>query len=95
MPYGYGGFLNPYVMIFVISIVLQWFRVGCNRDGVGGAGSPEPGLLNNGGLFIIAMFLLVFCSYGRNYTPVMIAPTVYRGANLELRWISTSILECL
>jgi hypothetical protein len=44
MPYGYGanvgyggmagmpmmggGFLNPFVMIVVILIVLQWFRVG-------------------------------------------------------------------
>jgi hypothetical protein len=72
MPYGYGGmagmpmiggsFLNPYTMIIVILIVLQWFRVG--SGGTGGVG-PEPGLLNNGGLFIIALFLLVFCSCGR------------------------------
>jgi hypothetical protein len=83
MPYGYGGgqqyagatmpvmgggFLNPYVMIIVILIVLQWFRVGCRSNDYGGGnvagiggGSPEPGLLNNGGLFIIAIFLLVFC----------------------------------
>jgi hypothetical protein len=58
MPYGYGGFLNPYTMIIVILIVLQWFRVGCN--GANGIG-PEPGLLSNGGLFIIAIFLLVYC----------------------------------
>jgi hypothetical protein len=65
MPYGYNGFLNPYTMIIVILIVLQWFRVGCCNNGVGGVGSPEPGLLNNGGLFIIAIFLLVYCACGR------------------------------
>jgi hypothetical membrane protein len=81
MPYGYGtnvgyggmsgmpmmggSFLNPYVMIIVILIVLQWFRVGSGGvGGVGGVG-PEPGLLNNGGLFIIAIFLLAFCACGR------------------------------
>jgi len=64
MPYGYNGFLNPYTMIIVILIVLQWFRVGC-RDGVGGVGTPEPGLLCNGGLFIIAIFLLAYCGCGR------------------------------
>jgi hypothetical protein len=68
MPYGYNGFLNPYTMIIVILIVLQWFRVGC-KDGVGGFG-PEPGLLNNGGLFIIAIFLLVFCSCGKQVAPI-------------------------
>jgi hypothetical protein len=66
MPYGYNGFLNPYTMIIVILIVLQWFRVGCCRnEGVG----PEPGLLCNGGLFIITIFLLVFCSCGRQVMP--------------------------
>jgi len=63
MPYGYGGFLNPYTMIIVILIVLQWFRVGCSN--VGGVGTPEPGLLNNGGLFIIAIFILSYCVCGR------------------------------
>jgi hypothetical protein len=78
MPYGYNGFLNPYVLIIVILIVLQWFRVGskcCDYDvanvaGVQGGGyprSPEKGLLDNGGLFIIAIFLLVFCSCGKSY----------------------------
>jgi hypothetical protein len=80
MPYGYGalgagaaagagavggfggGFLNPYTMIIVILIVLQWFRVGTGGAGVGVA---EPGLLSNGGLFIIAIFLLVFCGCAR------------------------------
>jgi len=59
MPYGYGGFLNPYTMIIVILIVLQWFRVG------GGGIGPENSLLNCGGLFIIAIFLLVYCSCGK------------------------------
>jgi len=61
MPYGYNNFLNPYTMIIVILIVLQWFRVGSNGSGFG----PEPGLLNNGGLFIIAIFLLAYCVCGR------------------------------
>jgi hypothetical protein len=71
MQYGYNNhFLNPYTMIIVILIVLQWFRVGCCSPvgatpiGVNGAQpavSPEPGLLNNGGLFIIAIFLLAYC----------------------------------
>lgn len=61
MPYGYGGFLNPYTMIIVILIVLQWFRVGFAGDGV----APESSLLNCGGLFIIALFLLVYCSCAR------------------------------
>jgi hypothetical protein len=76
MPYGYGG-SNPYVLIIVILIVLQWFRVGSNNTSVTGVGfsggtpmSPEPGLLNNGGLFIIALFLLVFCGCFKNY-PMM------------------------
>jgi uncharacterized membrane protein len=67
MPYGYNGFLNPYTMIIVILIVLQWFRVG---NGHGGGIGPEPGLLNNGGLFIIAIFLLVFCSCGKSVAPI-------------------------
>jgi hypothetical protein len=82
MPYGFGGgFLNPYTMIIVILIVLQWFRVGCNNNvagagyGAGGPISPEPGLLNNGGLFIIAIFLLVFCGCGRGpVAPIANAP---------------------
>jgi hypothetical protein len=70
MQYGYNNFLNPYTMIIVILIVLQWFRVGCYGTGIpaapGVAGiqqvfTPEPGLLNNGGLFIITIFLLSYC----------------------------------
>lgn len=80
MSYGGCG-VNPYVWIILILIVLQWFRVGSNGyDGAGGPGggiSPERGLLNNGGLFIIAIFLLVACScsksnpiYPMPYSPI-------------------------
>jgi hypothetical protein len=67
MPYGYGqnGFLNPYTMIIVILIVLQWFRVGQNGSGVG----PEQGLIACGGLFIIALFMLVYCACGKQVMP--------------------------
>jgi hypothetical protein len=74
MPYGYNGFLNPYVMIIVILIVLQWFRVGHNGNGIG----PENGLLACGGLFIIALFLLVYCACG-NQTPI--APVAAAAAS--------------
>jgi hypothetical protein len=64
--YGMGGGFNVWTWIILILIVLQWFRVG----GIGGGGipgvpggpGPEHGLVNNGGLFIIAIFLLVACS---------------------------------
>lgn len=60
MPYGSNGF-NPFVWIILILIVLQWFRVG--SDGIGGGGiSPEGCLVRNGGLFIIAIFLLLACA---------------------------------
>jgi hypothetical protein len=75
MPYGYGGFLNPYTMIIVILIVLQWFRVGHYGGNVAGVGAPEPGLLSNGGLFIIAIFLLAYCSCGR---PAPVAAMPYQ-----------------
>jgi hypothetical protein len=51
---GSYGFLNPYVLIILILIVLQWFKMGAS----------EPSLVNNGGLFIITLFLLVYCSCG-------------------------------
>jgi hypothetical protein len=64
MPYGSNGF-NPWVWIILVLIVLQWFRVGSNGfDGIGGPGgaiSPEGCLVRNGGLFIIAIFLLAAC----------------------------------
>lgn len=71
MPYGYNGFLNPYTMIIVILIVLQWFRVGCKHHDYDGGHhhGQEKGLLDNGGLFIIALFLLVFCSCGKQLMP--------------------------
>jgi len=68
--YGGAGFsggsgFNPWTWIILVLIVLQWFRVGGNGfDGIGGPGgavSPEGGLVRNGGLFIIAIFLLVAC----------------------------------
>ena len=74
MPYGYGGFLNPYTMIILILIVLQWFRIG---SGGAGIGTPEPGLLSCGGLFIIALFLLVYCG-GCGRGPVMPAVSPVR-----------------
>jgi hypothetical protein len=55
------GFLNPYTLIILILIVLQWFRVGSHSDG---SPSPQPGLVSNGGLFIITLFLLMYCSCG-------------------------------
>lgn len=62
---GYGFNSNYIFMIIIlILIVLQWFRVGGYGvpGGVGGAVTPEPGLLANGGLFIIALFILIACS---------------------------------
>lgn len=65
MPYNSNGF-SPIVWIILILIVLQWFKVGDHgHDGIGGPGgciSPETNLVKNGGLFIIAIFLLVACS---------------------------------
>jgi hypothetical protein len=53
--YGYGSSLfNPYPAIILILIVLQWFRVGDKGD--------SDNLTSNGGLFIITLFLLVYCS---------------------------------
>lgn len=59
--YGSYGFLNPYILIILILIVLQWNRIGGNTNGAFGS---EPGLVSNGGLFIITLFLLVYCSCG-------------------------------
>lgn len=58
--FGGGNGFNAYTWIILILIVLQWFRIG--QGGIGGApGVAEPGLMANGGLFIIAIFLLVAC----------------------------------
>jgi hypothetical protein len=65
MPYGYGG-VNLFILIILVLIVLQWFRVGGYYGGPGGGpSSPEGNLTTNGGLFIIAIFLLIACSCGR------------------------------
>jgi len=64
---GIGGGFNVWTWIILILIVLQWFKVGCGGGPVagipGGPGGPgqDCGLVNNGGLFIIAIFLLVAC----------------------------------
>lgn len=64
---GYGGF-NAWTLIILILIVLQWFRIGWGGAGIGGGPGPGPGptpetgLMANGGLFIIAIFLLVACA---------------------------------
>jgi hypothetical protein len=70
---GYG-FPNMFVIIILILIVLQWFRVGSNPVGVAGVGGPGPGypetgLMSNGGLFIIALFILIACSCFKGAEP--------------------------
>lgn len=83
--YGSSGF-NAWTWIILILIVLQWFRVGSNGfegvAGIGGPGggtSPERGLLNNGGLFIIAIFLLVACGCFKGPIAPPISPIGYSG----------------
>lgn len=56
-----GGGFNAWTWIILILIVLQWFRVGYGGIAAVGAPGPEKGLMANGGLFIIAIFLLVAC----------------------------------
>lgn len=69
-----GNGFNAYTWIILILIVLQWFRVG-----YGGAGGTENGLLCNGGLFIIALFLLVACGCfkGPMISPYAVSPARY------------------
>lgn len=55
--YGYHH-ISPYPAIILILIVLQWFRVGAKGEEEGECND----LLSNGGLFIITLFLLVYCS---------------------------------
>jgi hypothetical protein len=78
--FGGGSGFNAWTWIILILIVLQWFRVGFNGvGGVGGVpGVGEVGLMANGGLFIIAIFLLVACGCfrGPSYAPP-IAPIRY------------------
>lgn len=66
--FGYsGGGFNAWTWIILILIVLQWFRIGyggvapLGGPGPGPGPGPEIGLMANGGLFIIALFLLVAC----------------------------------
>jgi len=61
--YGFNG-NYLWAIIILILIVLQWFRVG--GYGVGGPGG-EAGLMHNGGLFIIALFILIACACFKGY----------------------------
>jgi hypothetical protein len=74
--FGYGGTgFNVWTWIILILIVLQWFRVG---DGGAGGILPENGLLCNGGLFIITIFLLAACGcFRRPYVMPPISPIRY------------------
>lgn len=60
--YGFSG-NYLWTIIILILIVLQWFRVGWGEGSVG----PESGFVNNGGLFIITLFILVACSCFKGY----------------------------
>lgn len=53
---------NLYVILILILIVLQWFKVGSTHSS--DPCPPEANLVTNGGLFIIVLFLLVACSCG-------------------------------
>lgn len=76
---GYG-FKDLFTIIILILIVLQWFRVGSNIPGgvggvggvggPGGPGYPESGLMSNGGLFIIALFILIACACFKGMEPM-------------------------
>lgn len=60
-------FLNPYILIILILIVLQWFRVGSISTTPSDENfTTHLGLLNCGGLFIIVLFLLVYCNCANN-----------------------------
>ncbi|TDT58440.1 hypothetical protein [Fonticella tunisiensis] len=76
------GFSSNFLwaIIILILIVLQWFRVGWG-GGVAGApgGGPEFGLMANGGLFIIALFILIACACFRHF-PMGIGPAPVAGA---------------
>lgn len=79
--FGGGNGFNAWTWIILILIVLQWFRVGYGGvgglGGPGGPGGPETGLMANGGLFIIAIFLLVACGCFRGPSMPITAPVRY------------------
>lgn len=80
--YGFNGFngFNAWTWIILILIVLQWFRVGNNgHECSGGGKTPEKGLLDNGGLFIIAIFLLVACGCFKGPIFPPISPIRFSG----------------
>lgn len=54
-------FPNFYMLIIVVLIVLQWFRVSTNSGETHNGILPEANLVNNGGLFIITLFFLAAC----------------------------------
>jgi hypothetical protein len=66
----YDGYYEPtpniYIFIILILIVLQWFKVSGYGTGVEGAGLD---LTCNGGLFIIALFLLIACGCWKGIMP--------------------------
>lgn len=79
MYYGYGRYggynyyysndsFNPYQFIILVLIVLQWMLTPTN--------DPN-NLVNNGGLFIIALFGLVICSC-ISAPRIVYVPTPYR-----------------
>lgn len=77
--FGGGNGFNAWTWIILILIVLQWFRVG-NIGGIGGGipgGGAEQGLMANGGLFIIAIFLLVACGCFKGPSIAPVSPIRY------------------
>jgi hypothetical membrane protein len=62
--YTYGNTSpNFYMLLIVVLIVLQWFRVDSHAvSGVAPVALPESNLVANGGLFIITLFFLIACS---------------------------------
>jgi len=75
--YGFNG-NYLWAIIILILIVLQWFRVGgYGGPGIGGGPGPELGLMGNGGLFIIALFILIACSCFKGVIAPVASPQRY------------------
>ena len=54
---------NFYMLLILVLIVLQWFRVYAPTVSPAAQGVlPESNLATNGGLFIITLFFLIACS---------------------------------